>query len=63
MRFDQLLAKGRWKHIATARFHLDQALQEYTALILPPRSCQKIRAASHRLAAELGRVEEGARRA
>ena len=51
MPFDQLLAKGRWKHLATACLYLDQALQEYTALILPPRSCQKIR------------LEEGARRA
>ena len=33
MKFDQLLAKGRWKHVSTARIYLDQALQEYTALV------------------------------
>ena len=62
MHFDQLLAKGRWQHIATARLYLDQALQEYTALVLPQAVTRKVRAASQRFAAELGRVEEGARR-
>ena len=62
VQFDQLLAKGRWQHIATARLYLDQALQEYTALVLPQAVTRKVRAASQRFAAELGRVEEGARR-
>ena len=62
MQFDQLLAKGRWQHIATARLYPDQALQEYTALVLPQAVTRKVRAASQRFAAELGRVEEGARR-
>ena len=26
--FDSLLIRGRWKHLATARLYLDQALQE-----------------------------------
>ena len=59
MKFDQLLAKGRWKHVSTARIYLDQALQEYTALVLPPAVSQRVRAANQRFAAELGRVEVG----
>ena len=34
MGFDQLLAKGRWQHIATARLYLDQALQELAAITI-----------------------------
>eukprot|EP00438_Fugacium_kawagutii_P035840 Skav200292 [mRNA] locus=scaffold2127:400532:404444:+ [translate_table: standard] len=58
MSLDQLVEKGRWKHIATARLYLDQGLQEYAALTVPPASQQKIRAAQATFqAAGLGRVE------
>eukprot|EP00438_Fugacium_kawagutii_P012526 Skav208186 [mRNA] locus=scaffold2530:390214:391218:+ [translate_table: standard] len=57
---DQLLEKGRWKHIATARLYLDQALQEYTALSLPSQSQPLIRAAHKAfVTAGKGRVERG----
>ena len=42
---DELLLKGRWKHVATARLYLDQGLQEFTNLALPPTSLPAIRAA------------------
>ena len=45
MGFDQLLAKGRWQHIPTARLYLDQALQELAAITLPAESEPLIRAA------------------
>lgn len=45
MGFDQLLAKGRWQHIATARLYLDQALQELAAITIPMESEPLIRAA------------------
>eukprot|EP00438_Fugacium_kawagutii_P027178 Skav234837 [mRNA] locus=scaffold1428:134374:134982:- [translate_table: standard] len=56
--FDELLEKGRWKHIATARIYIDQATQEYTQLTLPAESLPLIRAAqaSLRLPGK-GRVE------
>ena len=38
MGFDQLLSKGRWQHIATARLYLDQALQELAAISIPMES-------------------------
>ena len=58
MSFDLLMAKGRWRNISTARGYLDQALQEYAALQLPPPSLSKIRAAKNvSKAAKLGRVE------
>jgi hypothetical protein len=57
MSFDLLMAKGRWRNISTARGYLDQALQEYAALQLPPPSLSKIRAAKNvSKAAKLGRV-------
>ena len=62
MKFDQLLTKGRWKHVSTARIYLDQALQEYTALVPPPAVSRRVRAASRRFAAVLGRLGAGARR-
>jgi hypothetical protein len=45
MGFDQLLAKGRWQHIATARLYLDQALQELAAITIPMQSEPLLRAA------------------
>jgi hypothetical protein len=58
MSFDLLMAKGRWRNISTARGYLDQALQEYAALQLPPPSLSKIRAAKNvSKAAKLGRVQ------
>ena len=45
MGFDQLLAKGRWQHIATARLYLDQSLQELAALTIPMAAEPLIRAA------------------
>ena len=45
MGFDQLLAKGRWQHIAPARLYLDQALQEFAAISLPMEAEPRIRAA------------------
>jgi hypothetical protein len=62
MSFDQLMAKGRWRNLATARGYLDLALQEYATISLPPQSLPKIRAAQSAFkAAGLGRVEEEAR--
>eukprot|EP00438_Fugacium_kawagutii_P016522 Skav222460 [mRNA] locus=scaffold3319:167084:173482:+ [translate_table: standard] len=43
--FEQLLEKGRWKHLATARLYLDQGLQEYASLTTPPAAHPFIRAA------------------
>eukprot|EP00438_Fugacium_kawagutii_P011317 Skav205072 [mRNA] locus=scaffold142:444791:445402:- [translate_table: standard] len=43
--FDELLEKGRWKHIATASLYIDQAAQEYTQLTMPRNSLPLIRAA------------------
>eukprot|EP00438_Fugacium_kawagutii_P000873 Skav218505 [mRNA] locus=scaffold1564:7454:12902:+ [translate_table: standard] len=55
---DQLLEKGRWKHLQTARLYLDQGLQEYASLSIPASTLPKIRAAQRRFkAAGLGRVE------
>ena len=60
--FDQLMAKGRWRNISTARGYLDQALQEFASISLPPQSLPKIRAAQKAIkAAGLGRVEGEAR--
>lgn len=62
MTLDQLVEKGRWKHIATARLYLDQGLQEYASLVVPDSSLRKIRAAQTAFrAASLGRVEGGIR--
>ena len=36
---DELLLKGRWKHVATARLYLDQGLQEFTNLASDLPSC------------------------
>eukprot|EP00438_Fugacium_kawagutii_P005653 Skav226155 [mRNA] locus=scaffold3275:8981:13610:+ [translate_table: standard] len=59
--FDQLVEKGRWKHIQTARLYLDQGLQEAATLSIPQASSQKIRAAQAVFtAAGLGRVDRGA---
>eukprot|EP00438_Fugacium_kawagutii_P006301 Skav233309 [mRNA] locus=scaffold4193:93959:94747:+ [translate_table: standard] len=56
--FDQLMEKGRWKHIQTARLYLDQGLQEAASLTIPAASRPKIRAAQQVFrAAGLGRVE------
>eukprot|EP00438_Fugacium_kawagutii_P020958 Skav211849 [mRNA] locus=scaffold305:925833:932175:+ [translate_table: standard] len=56
--FDQLVEKGRWKHVQTARLYLDQGLQEATTLTVPSASLRKIRAAQRTFkAAGLGRVE------
>ena len=61
MSFDQLLLKGRWQSISTARLYVDQALQELSAIQLPPASLPRIRAAKLCFtAAGWGRVEEGA---
>ena len=59
--FDELLERGRWRHIATARLYLDQALQEYACINLPVQKLPLIRAAQRRfVAAELGkRGKEG----
>ena len=57
--FDQLLIKGRWQNISTARQYVDQALQELSSLQLPPEASVKIRAAKLCFrAAGLVRVEE-----
>ena len=57
--FDQLLVRGRWQNVSTARQYVDQALQEYTSLRLPSQTSAKIRAAKLCFnAAGLGRVEE-----
>lgn len=54
--FDELLERGRWRHIATARLYLDQALQEYASINLPVQKLPLIRAAQRRfVAAELGK--------
>ena len=59
--FDELLERGRWRHIATARLYLDQALQGYACINLPVQKLPLIRAAQRRfVAAELGkRGKEG----
>ena len=60
--FDQLMTKGRWRNLSTARQYLDQALQEYATISLPPQSLPKIRAAQNAFkAAGMGRVEGEAR--
>ena len=46
----------------TARICLDQALQKSMAFVLHPAFVQRVRATNQRFAAELGRVEVGARR-
>eukprot|EP00435_Cladocopium_sp_Y103_P011561 s1897_g3.t1 len=35
---DQLVTKGRWQHVSTARLYLDTGLQALVALTLPPAS-------------------------
>ena len=35
MKFDQLLAKGRWQHVATARIYLDQACPRFSTSSCP----------------------------
>eukprot|EP00435_Cladocopium_sp_Y103_P028712 s218_g7.t1 len=58
MGFDQLMSKGRWRNISTARGYLDQVLQEFAAIQLPAASAPRIRAAKTAFkAARLGRVE------
>ena len=53
--FDELLEKRRWRHIATARLYLDQALQEYATINLPIQKLPAIRAAQGKfVAAKLG---------
>ena len=60
--FEKLLTKGRWQNIATARTYVDQALQEFALIQLPPTSLPLIRAAKNTFkAAGLGRVEGEAR--
>lgn len=62
-KFDQLLARGRGNICnLTARSCLDQALQKSMAFVLHPAFVQRVRATNQRFAAELGRVEVGARR-
>eukprot|EP00438_Fugacium_kawagutii_P004409 Skav228594 [mRNA] locus=scaffold1161:75892:85912:+ [translate_table: standard] len=48
---DQLVEKGRWKHIPTARLYLDQGLQEFASLSIPPQAVPKIRAAQRKFKA------------
>ena len=48
---DQLLEKGRWKHVATARCYLDQAMMELASLLIPPSARSPIRAAQLRFQA------------
>ena len=58
MTFEQLLIKGRWQNVSTARLYLDQALQELTQIQLPPTAVARVRAAKLCFkAAGLGRVE------
>ena len=60
MTFDQLLVKGKWQNVSTARIYVDQALQELVQLQLPQSSLPKLRAARlYFKAAGMGRVEEG----
>ena len=43
---DQLVTKGRWQHVATARVYLDTGLQALVALTLPPAARPKIQKAT-----------------
>ena len=44
MSFEELMSRGRWQHLATARIYLDEGLQEASAIQLPPAT----RSALHR---------------
>eukprot|EP00438_Fugacium_kawagutii_P010981 Skav206612 [mRNA] locus=scaffold1562:77884:84170:+ [translate_table: standard] len=41
--FDQLLVRGRWSHVRTARIYLDEALQQSSALSFPPAARMRLR--------------------
>ncbi len=43
MSFEELVSRGRWSHIATARIYLDEGLQELASLQLPTATHARLR--------------------
>ena len=43
--FDELMSRGRWSHLATARLYLDEGLQELTQLQFSPQAKSAIKLA------------------
>lgn len=44
--FDELMSRGRWSHLATARLYLDEGLQELSQLQFSPQTKSAIRSAT-----------------